>query len=271
MKKLAAALFLGITLLACSKPTIDTTTDETTQASMKKVRESLPEADRDKFDAAVQRVAFSKLDFSKILSGEPNAGAAAADKFAGDVKAMLHGKTGPEIIAMAERLEQQEREAKRAEALREVQELLKKRDASVKARAELAKFQILRTSFAQNETMFGKEPTFEIRVKNGTAHAISHVHWRAKLTSPGRSVPWHEDDLDHQIRGGIEPGEEMALTFSEPPFMSWGLAKAPAGAVLEATVVQLDGADGKPLFSTREFTKDDEERLAALQREYGSK
>jgi PBP1b-binding outer membrane lipoprotein LpoB len=137
--RMIVALLLTVAVVGCSKPTIDATTDATMQESVKKVRESLPEADREKFDNAMQRVAFSKIDFGKMFTE----GEKAAYSVVSDMKKAVHGKTGPGIIAMAGEIERKEREAKRAEAMKEMQQLQKERDADNKARAELAKFQVL--------------------------------------------------------------------------------------------------------------------------------
>jgi hypothetical protein len=255
-----------LTLVACSSPKIDTSTDEAMQASVKKVREALPEADRDKFDKAMQTVALNQVDFGKLFGGKPDAVESAAK----DMKAALHGKTGAEVIAMAGKIEEAERQRRRAAALKEIGELVKERDDAARSRGELAKFEVQRARFSKSKDYFGiPEPQILLRVKNGTAHPISRAYFRGKLTSPGRSVPWLEDEFNYSIRGGLEPGEEATWTLAPNMFSDWGRVEAPADAGLEVTVLQLDGPDEKPLFSTKDFTPEDAERLAALQREYG--
>jgi hypothetical protein len=257
-----------LALVACSSPKIDTSTDEAMQASVKKVREALPEADREKFDQAMRTVALEQVDFGTLFSGTTDA----AQNAAKDMKAALDGKTGPEVIAMAAKIEEAERQKRREAAMKEIGELVKERDAAAKSRAELAKFEVLRARFSKPKNYFGMpEPQILLRVKNGTAQPISRAYFHGKLTSPGRSVPWVEDDFNYTISGGLEPGEEAEWTLAPNMFSDWGSADAPADAGLEVTVVRLDGPAQQPLFSTREFTPEDAERLAALQREYGVK
>jgi hypothetical protein len=114
-----------------------------------------------------------------------------------------------------------------------------------------------------------KEPRIELRVKNNTGKAISHAYFAGTLSSPGREVPWLKEDFNYAIAGGLEPGEETTWQLSPNSFSPWGVVDAPKDAGLQVTVTRLDGADGKPLFPTREFTEQDAARLAALQKEYG--
>ena len=49
----------------------------------------------------------------------------------------------------------------------------------------------------------------------------------------------------------------------------WGKVDAPAEAIFTVTVEQLDGADGEPIYSTRELSERDLERLNELKKKYG--
>ena len=52
-------------------------------------------------------------------------------------------------------------------------------------------------------------------------------------------------------------------------FSDWGKVDAPADAIFTVTVEQLDGADGEPIYSTRELSERDLERLNELKKKYG--
>lgn len=182
-------------LVGCGQPRVDTSTDEAMEASLKEVRESLPENQRAEFDSALQTLAMSRVDFAELLSTgkAPDAEAAARD-----LKSTLHGKTAGEIVAAADRVIAAQKAKERELALKEIQELLRERNAARAALSELRKFEVLRSRFYKERDYFGMaEPRILLRVRNGTKHAISRAYFKGRITSPGRSVPWLEEEFNH--------------------------------------------------------------------------
>jgi hypothetical protein len=270
---LATCLIVMLVMLsaaACGAPRIDTSSDEKMTASMERVRASLPPDRRARFDGAIAIVGMSNIDLASAMADAMAGKTPSAERMLGDTKAALNGKTADEIIAAADTIMAQRKAKERAEAIKEIEELIKERDAAKLAAAELAKFEILRARFSQRKDYLGmKQPQIELRVRNGTAKAISHAYFVGTLSSPGREVPWLKKDFNYSISGGIEPGEETTWQISPNSFSAWGVVDAPNDAGLQVTVTQLDGPDGKPLFSTQLFTEQDAARLASLQKEYG--
>lgn len=259
---LAAALLFG-----CGQPTVDTSTDETMKESLQEVREALPESKRAELDSALQTIAMSQLDFSEVFATGKAPDAEAATK---DLKSMLQGKTAEEIIASADRIVAAQKAKEREGAHKEIQELVKEREAAASAMAELAKFEILRSRFYKERDYFGSlEPRIQLKVKNGTKYPISRAHFKGKISSPGRSVPWLEEEFNYPISGGLEPGEEAQWILAPNQFSEWGRVEAPPDAGLIVTVTRLDGPNGETILSTQEFTEEDQVRLEALQKEYG--
>lgn len=76
-----------------------------------------------------------------------------------------------------------------------------------------------------------------ITVTNGLDWAISAVQFDYTIATPGRSVPWLKDNVSLSISGGIEPGEQRTV--------STGLYGLSAEAIkpLEALVTLTDVAD----------------------------
>lgn len=261
-------LALGFTLLltACAKPRIDTSSDEAMKRSIAAVRESLPESERAKFDESLKIVALSQIDFSTMIA----TGSSGVNLTETKVKEVLAGKTADEIIATADRIITERQQKERAQALAEIKELEEKQAKAQKAKIELAKFQVIRSRFFKVRQMFlGDQPVIELSVKNGTAHPVSRAYFVGTLASPGRAVPWLKEEFNHQISGGLEPGETANWRLSPNMFLGgWSQVEAPKDAILTVKVVELEGVDGKPLFSSREFTADDAERLTELKKKY---
>lgn len=101
-------LVLCLLLTGCGKPKIDTSTDDSMKASIEKVKASLPEDKKAEFEEALKIVVFSNLDLSDLFQ-QSQLDTGATER---SMKEALHGKTGLEIIAMAEDV-RKERESER--------------------------------------------------------------------------------------------------------------------------------------------------------------
>lgn len=264
-KKLAV-LSISLLLAACTKPSIDTSSDEAMKASVAKVRESLPESKRAEFDQALQVLAFNQLDFASLFKDGMTGTSTTLD----NVKSTLNGRTGEQVIDEAGKIVAERRTKEREQALAEIEELQTKKASSEVAKAQLTKFEVTRSKFYKRQRDFlGNQPVIELTVRNGTSSAVSRAYFLGTLASPGRSVPWIKDTFNYEISGGLEPGEEARWTLAPNMFSDWGKVNAPADAVFTAEVERLDGADSKALYSTQDFTEEDEERLTKLTREFG--
>lgn len=253
-------------LLGCSDPKIDASSDNSMKESIEKVRGALPKSERPEFDDSIQILAFSQIDMKDLFA----AGATEAGNLEGKVRDSLDGMTGEQVIAEADRVRSERKARERQQALEEIQELEEKREQADRATTELKKFEVVRSRFYMREKEYGGEqPIIELTVNNGTDEAVARAYFEGTLASPDRSVPWHQDTFNYSISGGLEPGEEAKWHLAPNMFSDWGSIDAPADAVFTVTVEQIDGADGDPLYSTRDFRDSDLERLNKLKKEYG--
>lgn len=289
MKRLMSAVLvilvlaaLSTVLMGCAEPRIDTSTPESTSSSIAKVRESLPQDKRADFDSALQVVMMNQVDLGAVLfqafaSATPDVGA-----YQTKFKNAINGKTGSEIIADAQRIKS-DRDAKqtatavrakddqKATDLAKIKLLEQKRSDYQTALQQLKKFEVSRALFYENPDVWGKisNPVIiEVTVRNGTPKAISKVYFTGVLASPGRSVPWFTGDLNYSIPGGLEPGEATTWKLTPNILSDWNKVKAPADAILTVTVKEVDGADGKSLYSTAIFSESDESNLQTLKALY---
>ncbi|MCK5919369.1 MULTISPECIES: DUF6694 family lipoprotein [Alcanivorax] len=267
--KVYALLMLVLATMAitgCSDPTIDASSEAKMKESVAKVRESLPEAKRTDFDKAVQLIAFSQIDMKSLFA---NGGAGAGD-MEGKMRGALNGKTAEQVLAQAEQIQADRKAREKEQALAEIRELVAKREKSEQAKLQLDKFQVVRSRFYMRERQYlGKQPIIELTVKNGTDQAISRAYFSGTIASPDRSVPWHQDQFNYSISGGLEPGEEATWTLAPNSYSGWGKVNAPADAVFTVMVEKLDGPNGEVLYSTRDFSERDRNRLAELKKQYG--
>ena len=261
MMRALVRLLIPLLIWGCGDPTIDTSTDEAFEASLKEVRESLHPGQREAFDEAMTALTFSEMGDLFTAAADPEAAKVR-------IRSRLNGKTALEIIdeghaILVERwrkqLDQAQQEVIAVQA--DVDSLeLQKREAEGSVE-HLAKFKVIRSRFEWSESLFLEKPMIELTVKNETPHAISRAYFESALATPGRSVPWVKDTFTYQIGGGIEPQEEATWRLAPNMFGEWSKApKDRSDMVLTVTTLRLDGPDGEPLYNS-EFPEGSERAL----------
>lgn len=158
-----------------------------------------------------------------------------------------------QISQLEEQLQELQRDIKRLETKRHEAEI---------ARVKLKGFQVQRSRFYRNTGQFSRgEPVIELTVKNTLDVAVARAYFRGILATPGRAIPWVDDEFNYVIRGGLESGEEATWHLSPNMFSDWGHApRDRQDMVLTVEVTRVDGADDKSIFDS-EFNADDQSRL----------
>ncbi|NKI17413.1 hypothetical protein HCU74_08285 [Spongiibacter sp. KMU-166] len=260
------------TIVGCTEPTIDTSTDETTRTSIKKVADSLPESARQEFQGAVEFLLFSQLETRDILA----AGVTGTSLLQSKMLIAIDGKTAKQVLAevrsiksekAAETAAQHARE--RDEALAEIEKLERKKAQAKLSTEQLKKFTVTNSQFLKKKGQFGQDQAYiQLSVSNGTDAAVSKAHFVGTLSSPGRSTPWFSDSFFYSIPGGLEKFEIATWTLKPSTMSDWSSAPAPADAEFTVIATQLDGPNGETLYSNDDFSERDAERLERLKLKY---
>jgi hypothetical protein len=228
-------------LMACgAEPKLDASSQETMVQSIQKVQSALSEERKKKFQDAINALkeafVFNEVSFDQL-------------------KELIHGKTAQEIIADGEVARQRRDKKHHGQREKEKQKIAAVQEHIAQ---ELAQFQILKAHLKKEGTQgILASPKIEVEVHNGTSYVVSRVCFVGTLFSQDRSVPWVKAGFSYTIPGGIEPGEKAAWSISLSPLSEWSSVKAPNDASLKVEVVQLDGPNGKELFSTQAQAKED--------------
>jgi len=269
MKRFLALAIVAVFLSGCADPKIDVSNEEIQKKSIEKVRNALSEQKRSEFDNAMKIIVFSGMNLFNPKESEY------AMKNAVQT---LQGKTGNDVIAEGKRIKEEravkERETAakdREQVLKEIKELETKKTIAEASKAELMKFRIISARFYKKDKkimdrVIGKEPAIDLNIKNETGSPVSRAYFIGTLSSPGRSVPWLREDFNYSISGGLEKGEEAVWKLAPNPYGKWGTGTidAPENAVLTVETVRLDGADGKALFDSKDFSDSEEESLKTM-------
>ncbi len=236
--------------LGCD-PKIDGSSDEAFARSMNKVRGSLssPEA-RLVFDEGVTLASRNPADLEAQF---PETFPARTPV---QIRDLLGGRTATEILALYDSLSLR-RDSMALRMLR----FQKARSDS--ARSVISSVLISDPQFRvvrYNDRFAKIDATFT----NRTAFAISSADAHVVLRSPGRSVPWAEDNFTFFFDGGLEPGESRRETVYGDAI--WRMTEAPPTAQLLIELRTLSTAEEPAQFTLLiGFEKADSLRLAALE------
>ena len=92
-------------------------------------------------------------------------------------------------------------------------------------------------------------PHIEFTVQNQTGTAVSRIYCHGRLSSPGRTIPWADQDFNVPIPGGLEPGETKQINLRPPengPY-GHGALKDQTDLVMQITVIDAEDASGQRL------------------------
>lgn len=282
ISKISILLLLLISLGGCTEAKIDTSTKEKMKDSIQSVKSSLPIEKQKEFETSIKILMFSRLDMKSILANTIKGNPIDKDNSLNNIKELLNGKTGLEVIALSQefiekrKLEKEKRkleryETKKKDELLELESLRNKKISYAKNKKELSKFKIISSSFKKNkknEYTAIKQSTINLKVKNETTFPISRAYFKGTIKSKERSIPWLVETFNYKIAGGIEPNEELAWSLRPNMFSKWNKVNIPKDAVFIVEVERLDGINEEELFSIQDFSNDDKSRLEELEKKY---
>ena len=99
------------------------------------------------------------------------------------------------------------------------------------------------------EANFFAYSRIEFTVRNQTGTAISRIFCHGRLSSPGRTIPWADEEFNVAIPGGLEPGESKLISLRPPQNGPYGHAelKDRTDLVMEISVLDAEDASGQRL------------------------
>lgn len=194
------ALGLLVSPAAAQEMTVDGSTQESYERSVKAMVESLPEEDREVFGKGLMNLIITHYPPAQGAEGfqalqfiEPAIEAA---------HITLDGVSKSEILARG-------RELAAKSGKKDAEETGPDPKAALR---ECLQERIILSDVAAEEGRYGH--TIHMNVTNNLSWAIAGIRVGYKVLSEGRSVPWEQDDFSLSISGGIEPGETREIRTS---------------------------------------------------------
>lgn len=193
-----AIVVIGI--LNITKPRIDTSSDENMRTSTERLRDSLSDKQKAKFELAVRFIAFDGLTFNDIMS---------ADETIKKIKEKFKNKSYDDIIYDARQI-----------VKREITNLNNEKASSASSRKSLDDIVVERTTMTTDSSGFLPKRILYMMVKNNTGKNLSTIAFNIKTFAPGREVPYLDDDFKYEIPGGIQAGETLEWQLEPNTFLN---------------------------------------------------
>jgi hypothetical protein len=232
-----------------NKPRIDISSDEKMEESVQKLKDSLNDDQKEKFEQAVSFIAFEGLTFNDIMS---------TDVTIKNIKKKFKNKSYDDIIYDARQI-----------VKRRITDLNKERESSSSARKSLEAIVVQRTTITTDNSGMLPRRILYMMVKNNTATTLSTIAFNIKTFAPGRDVPYLNDDFKYEIPGGIQAGETLEWQLEPNTFMNDEWNRDVPNGIIQIKAIACIDANDKPLYqdtwtaekdklmqSLKEFMKD---------------
>lgn len=260
LKYLLAALILGTVAAAgCARddaPRFDGSSPAAAESSVGKLLPSLSPVDRLRFETALEEIGAPYLELVADTSKLGDAWERELDQLEAEWRSALDGKTAAQIIRMAEPAVTRRIEAER----RELAALSEKKDTAEAAQRELERFSVVRAELDLGAPARREPPYLDLVVLNETPFVVIEAQFHVELATPGRLLPWQEQEFWHHFAGGIEPGEQASLRAILQ--VGWRSTRADPAAVLTVRTRDIRAPGSVPRFPV--FSASDERRLLML-------
>lgn len=200
---LSAIFVIGIItfgVIHLNKPRIDTSSDEKMEESTQRLRDSLNDEQKAKYEQAVGYIAFDGLTFSDLMS---------TDEAMKKIKKKFKNKSYDDLVYDAKQI-----------VKRRIKDLENEKSSSASARKKLEDIVVQRTTITTDSSGFMPRRILYMMVKNNTGRTLSTIAFNIKTFAPGRELPYLNDDFKYEIPGGIQAGETLEWQLQPNTFLN---------------------------------------------------
>jgi hypothetical protein len=147
-------------------------------------------------------------------------------------------------------------------------------DGALRAQAEqqksiLQQLQVTKPKFYYQRSSYRDDPMISFAISNKSEIPVKRAFFHGRVQTPGRAVPWVDDDFNYEFPGGLEPSETKNLNLAPNRYLGhWGDVpkEAVAGAIFAISVLSFEDASGRHVGDDSSKSKDIVERIAALRK-----
>lgn len=132
--------------------------------------------------------------------------------------------------------------------------------------AVIKAFEILDAQFYYQKTNGKDLPMIGLAVYNDTPYIITHIYLRAKVSSPGRVLPWFDEEFNFPVPDGVPKGEMAEWELMTDPAAGWDAIPKRDDLSISLKVVKLV-ADGGQEITAYELPAEQNEYLDVLRQQ----
>lgn len=256
MKKLLPIILVIFLLIGCGSGMnrkIDASSQEKLKQSLELIKKELKADEYEKFQLAYRTVMFSNLGIGNNVFEALSKLSESLKQDDPKLFGNIDGKTPKQIIDMAI-----------GQTDKQIKELERKKAVAEASKANLVKITISNPKYSMRQNYFISQPIIDFTVTNNSGKPLSRIYYHGTLTTPGRSVPWIDEDFNNEISGGLENGESKHLVLQPNMFSPWTNKEAGSrkDTVFTITIVNAEDASKKNL--AEDFGKTEQNQLKAL-------
>lgn len=259
-------------LAACTRGLdvpLDAKNEEAFRLSLAKVRQSASEAEVKQLDDALRVLAISNVSIGfegGILGAIDRIAKNSPEVLSQDLLAQVNGKTGREVLALADRRRKDEAQKQMAANNAEITKLVKARSEKEGARDFLAKIAIDDPRMAITGSGTSRMGIVDFQVRNTTEEALASLALRATvLGEDGKEL--FTDEFNYKPASPIMPNETRAVRLPSSAPGKWNSPQLERQTQLKLALSVENAAtpSGNKLAAT--FAQKDADRLALLEKQ----
>jgi|GEM_PF-481829 len=254
---------INLLLAACfqSEPKLDASNAERFQESMRAVSDSLNPESRERFAQSLFAIALNPTGDEKPVLAQlaelANASDSSPNMIFLRVGPIVDGKTGLQVIALADQRQLETYQRQLSALKEEIENLQQDLDGAEAREAEaertLGAIDLSGARYYWNNNRYLRAPAFDFKIVNNGSFAIKRIFAHGVVETPGRSIPWIDEDFNYEFTGGLEPSESKTLSLAPNQFGPWGKAELRdrTDLVMSITVLDLENAAGERVVTPR--------------------
>ncbi|MBG53095.1 MAG: hypothetical protein CML99_11870 [Rhodobiaceae bacterium] len=261
--RVSSIVAIGLLLAACfqSEPKLDASSEERFQESVRAVSESLSPESRESFTKSLLGIALNPTGDEKPALAQlvelANATDSSPNVIFQRVGPIVDGKTGLQVIALADQRQLETYQRQLVALQEEIEDLQHDLDDARAREAEaeriLGAIELSGARYYWSNDRYRRSPAFDFKIENNGSFAIKRMFAHGVVETPGRSIPWIDEDFNYEFTGGLEPGESKTLTLAPNTYGPWGKPdlRDRTDLVMSITILDLENAAGERVVTPR--------------------
>ena len=275
MKRILAIAFTAIAMMltACSSGLdrrLDGSSESSFESSLAAMKKSAKPDEIARLDEALLILAIADVSIGYeggIVGALQKISSRSPEQLADQLKPLVNGMTGREIIAAGQKRKKDEAARQLAKVDLEMDQLRKMKEDKASTKAALAPIEVLAPTLRFNSVGPEKMSVVDLQVRNGTDTGLTSLYLRGTVAEATGNKVLFSDDIKYKLADEpLLPGVTKSLRLPYSGRGKWNAAEiwGKDNLVFTVEVVNAENLQGQKLAAS--YTFKDGERLLALEK-----